>query len=466
MKPLLKLVILGRPNVGKSTLFNRLAGRRLAIVHDQPGVTRDWREAEGRLADLRFHICDTAGLDGFESPEIKEQITQQTNQLIEKADILLFMLDGREGITSSEEMLAQQARLTQKPLALIANKCEGKAGRENLYDAYRLGLGDPIPLSAEHGEGLDDLYQALAPYFKEAQDQDQNDVADEAENQAAETLSLSAHASPLRLAIVGRPNVGKSTLMNALLGESRVLTGDQPGMTRDAVTIPWQYDQQNIQLVDTAGLRRRSRIEESLEKFAAHRSLVEIRYANVVVLVLDAHDPLNKQDLTIASQVVEEGRALVIALNKWDSADQREWHNIVYKLGQSLPQVKGVPMIPISALKKRNLDKLMNAVLRIYGLWQYRISTAHLNQWLGMAIERHPPPLSGSTRVRLKYVTQIKTRPPTFVLFASKPVEIPDSYMRYLMTSLRETFDLPGIPLRLLLRKGKNPYQPGHSKDK
>lgn len=444
---LLRLVILGRPNVGKSTLFNRLAGRKLAIVHNQPGVTRDWREAEGKLADLRFHICDTAGLDGFESPEIKEQITQQTNQLIQKADILLFMTDAREGMTSSEEMLAQQARLTEKPLVVIANKCEGREGRQNLYEVYRLGLGDPIPVSAEHGEGLDDLYQALVPYFKEQQDHEEEQPSPE-------------ELRPLRLAIVGRPNVGKSTLMNVLLGESRVLTGDQPGITRDAVTIPWQYEKREIQLVDTAGLRRRSRIEESLEKFSARSSLEEIRYAQVVVLVLDAHDPLNKQDLTIASHVIEEGRGLVIALNKWDSADQKEWHNIVHKLGQSLSQVKGIPIIPISALKKRNLDKLMKAVLEIDRLWHHRISTSQLNQWLGMAMERHPPPLSGNTRIKIKYATQIKSRPPTFALFVSKPVELPDSYTRYLMTSLRDTFHLPGVPLRLLLRKGKNPYDP------
>jgi GTPase len=448
-EPLLKLVILGRPNVGKSTLFNRLAGRKLAIVHNQPGVTRDWREAEGKLADLHFHICDTAGLDGFESPEIKEQITQQTSQLIQKADILLFMTDAREGITSSEVMLAQQARLTEKPLIMIANKCEGREGRQNLYEVYRLGLGDPIPVSAEHGEGLDDLYQALVPYFKEEEEED-----------PVEAPPLPEEMRPLRLAIAGRPNVGKSTLMNALLGESRVLTGDQPGITRDAVIIPWHYEKREIQLVDTAGLRRRSRIEASLEKFSARSTLEEIRYAQIVVLVLDAHDPLNKQDLTIASHVIEEGRGLVIALNKWDSADQKEWHNIVHKLGQSLSQVKGIPIIPISALKKRNLDKLMKAVLQMDQLWHHRISTSQLNQWLEMAIERHPPPLSGGTRVKIKYATQIKTRPPTFALFVSKPVELPDSYTRYLMTSLRDTFNLPGVPLRFLLRKGKNPYDP------
>ena len=447
-EPLLKLVILGRPNVGKSTLFNRLAGRKLAIVHNQPGVTRDWREAEGKLADLHFHICDTAGLDGFESPELKEQITQQTNQLIQKADILLFMTDAREGITSSEVMLAQQARLIEKPLIMIANKCEGREGRQNLYDVYRLGLGDPIPVSAEHGEGLDDLYQALVPYFKEE------------EEDPVEAPPLPEEMRPLRLAIAGRPNVGKSTLMNALLGESRVLTGDQPGITRDAVIIPCHYEKREIQLVDTAGLRRRSRIEASLEKFSARSTLEEIRYAQIVVLVLDAHDPLNKQDLTIAAHVIEEGRGLVIALNKWDSADQKEWHNIVHKLGQSLSQVKGIPIIPISALKKRNLDKLMKAVLQMDQLWHHRISTSQLNQWLEMAIERHPPPLSGGTRVKIKYATQIKTRPPTFALFVSKPVELPDSYTRYLMTSLRDTFNLPGVPLRFLLRKGKNPSDP------
>ena len=409
----MKIVILGRPNVGKSTLFNRLTHRQMAIVHNQPGVTRDWREADGKLADLSFQICDTAGLDGFESPEIKQQIAYQTQQLIEQADILLFMMDGREGITSSEKTLALQIRTSLKPYILLVNKCESRDGNANLYEAYRLGLGDPIRLSAEHGEGMDDLYQALLPYFKD-------------EDETAEDLDLPP-TKALRLAIVGRPNVGKSTLINALLGETRVLTGNQPGITRDAVTISWQYDQQEIQLIDTAGLRRRSRIQETLEKSSAHSSLLEIKYAHVVLLVLDAHDPLNKQDLNIASHVIEEGRALVIAINKWDEADPKQLADVIDKLSQSLAQVKGVPLIPISALKHKNLDKMMKSVLKMHQLWDFRIPTAPLNQWLQEALERHAPPLSGSTRVRIKYATQIKTRPPTFALFASKPVEIPDS---------------------------------------
>ncbi len=438
----MKLVILGRPNVGKSTLFNRLANRQLAIVHNQPGVTRDWREAEGRLAELEFQICDTAGLEGFESPEIKEQIVYQTQNLIQQADVLLFMMDGREGITASEKNLAQQVRESQKPYILLVNKCEGRQGQAHSFDAYSLGLGTPISLSAEHGEGIDDLYHALLPHFTFSENEEDQEKAPKA----------------LRLAIVGRPNVGKSTLTNTLLGETRVLTGDQPGITRDAVTISWQYQSQEIQLIDTAGLRRRSRIEQALEKASAYSSLAEIKYAHVVMLVLDANDPLNKQDLTIASHVIEEGRALVIAINKWDEADQKQWSDIVYKLSQSLAQVKGVPLIPISALKNRNLDKLMQAVLKMHTLWDTRIPTAQLNQWLEQAIDRHPPPLSSGTRVRIKYATQIKTRPPTFALFASKPVEIPESYKRYLMTSFREAFDMPGVPLRFLLRKGKNPY--------
>ena len=446
----MKIVILGRPNVGKSTLFNRLTQRQRAIVHDQPGVTRDWREADGTLADLSFRVCDTAGLDGFESPEIKQQIAHQTQQLITQADILLFMMDGREGLTASELTLAHQIRLSLKPSILLVNKCESRNRQTNVYEAYRLGLGDPIRLSAEHGDGMDDLYDALVPYFKEREHSSGID----------EKLDLPA-TKDLRLAIVGRPNVGKSTLINALLGERRVLTGDQPGITRDAVTISWQYDQQNIQLIDTAGLRRRSRIQETVEKSSAHSSLIEIKYAHVVVLVLDAHDALNKQDLNIASHIVDEGRALVIAINKWDEANPQQLAEVMDKLSQSLAQVKGVPLIPISALKYRNLDKMMKAVLKMHQLWDFRIPTAQLNQWLQNALERHAPPLSGSTRVRIKYATQIKTRPPTFALFASKPVEIPDSYRRYLMTSLREAFDLPGVPLRFLLRKGKNPFVDG-----
>jgi GTP-binding protein len=443
---LLKILILGRPNVGKSTFFNRLVGRKLAIVHDQPGVTRDWKEGKGKLADLEFMLYDTPGLEGFEEPELKKQIIYQTDKLIEKADILLLIVDARAGITKSDEVLAQQLRAVGKPIIMIANKCEKKDSLHSLYEVYQLGLGEPIAFSAEHGEGMDDLYQVLLPYFQRIKDLEP-------------PLFPSVDMSTLRLAIIGRPNVGKSTLINALLGEERVLTGNQAGITRDAVSVSWRYREQEIKLIDTAGLRRRSRVQSSLEKFSVRSSLEEICYAHVVILVLDAHDPLNKQDLTIASHVIEEGRALVIALNKWDNADHSEWHNITHKLGQSLSQVKGVPIIPISALKKRNLDKLMKAVLEVYKLWGYRIPTAQLNQWLASALDRHPPPLSGNTRVKIKYATQVKTRPPTFALFVSKPVELPDSYLRYLMTSLREVFNLPSVPLRFLLRKGKNPFQ-------
>ena len=443
MASLLNVVILGRPNVGKSTLFNRLSGKRTALVHDRPGVTRDWRSAEGGLADLNFLIYDTAGLDGFESPEIKEQILIQTDHLLQDADIILFVVDGREGITASEKMLAQKVRELSKPVILIANKCEGKSAQHHVHDAYGLGLGDPLPFSAEHGQGMDNLYHALLPYFK---------------SEAEMPLPSLQKKDSLRLIIAGRPNVGKSTLMNAFLGESRVLTGDQPGLTRDSVMISWRFADQEIELVDTAGLRRRHRIDDGLEKLSAQKSLLEIRYAHVVILVLDAHDPLNKQDLTIAAQVIEEGRVLVLALNKWDEADHKQWPDILHKIGQSLSQVKGIPIIPISALRHQNLDKLMKAVLKSYTLWQSRISTGQLNQWLNNAVERHPPPLSQGMRIRFKYGTQIKSRPPTFVFFVSKPVDVPESYMRYLMDSLRASFDLTGIPLRLFLRKGKNPY--------
>ena len=457
MEPLINILILGRPNVGKSTLFNRLVGRRMAIVHDEPGVTRDWRQATGHLAGLSFNVFDTAGLEGFEDPVLKEQIARQTEQLIHRADVVLFLVDAREGVMASERKLAQQIRQIEKPVVLMANKCEGREGRTNLYDFYALGLGEPLPFSAEHGEGINDLYEILQPLC----------TARAAPDTSVDTRTLTGEKDqeteeetkgPLRLAIVGRPNVGKSTLTNAFLREERVLTGDRPGLTRDAVTISWSFNGQEIQLIDTAGLRRRSRIEETLEKSAAHSSIVEIRYAHVVIMVLDAQDPLNHQDLTIAAHVIEEGRALVIALNKWDEADHKILPDLLDKLSKSLPQIKDVPIIPISALRKHNLTKLMIATLEMNTLWRRRIPTAPLNQWLQEAIERHPPPLSGKTRVRLKYITQIKSRPPTFALFVSKPVDLPDSYLRYLVNSMRECLNMPGVPIRLLMRKGKNPY--------
>lgn len=439
----LKIAIVGRPNVGKSTLYNRLAGRRLAIVEDIPGVTRDWQKTQGQLWDINLEIYDTAGLEGFESEIIKDQIVIQTMNVLNDVDVILMVIDSREPILASDRKLAQMLRRLQKPLILIANKCEGKRKQEGYLESFTLGIGEPIPFSAAHGEGLDDLYQGLSPYV---QDQEFEEIQATSKDQ-------------LKLAIVGRPNVGKSTLINALMGEERLLTGDQPGITRDAIAIDWVYKNHSIQLIDTAGMRRKARIDEHLERLSVQDTLETIRYAQVVVIVMDANEPLNKQDLTIASHVLEEGRALIIALNKWDEADQQILPEIRRSLSSLLSQARGLRLQPISALKKKNLDDLMGHVLDAYKLWNTRISTSQLNRWLEGALARHAPPLSGQTPIRIKYATQIKTRPPTFVLFASKPVDLPASYMRYLETSLRDCFNLPGVPLRLFLRKGKNPYE-------
>lgn len=443
MTKYLKIAIVGRPNVGKSTLYNRLAGRKLAIVEDTPGVTRDWQQTQGQLWDLNLEIYDTAGLEGFESALIKDQIMVQTLHVLTDVDVMLMIIDSREPILASDRKLAEMLRKIKKPIILIANKCEGRKRQEGYLESFTLGLGNPIPFSATHGEGLDELYSALLPYAKDLE-------VSEIENTSNEQL---------KLAIVGRPNVGKSTLMNALLGEDRLLTGDQPGITRDAIAIDWSYKDYSIQLIDTAGMRRKARIDDQLERLSVQDSLETIRYAQVVIIVMDANDPLNKQDLTIASHVLEEGRALIIALNKWDEADQQKLPEIRRSLSSLLSQAKGLRLQPISALKKKNLDELMTHVIEAYQLWNTRIPTSQLNRWLEEALARHAPPLSGQTPIRIKYATQIKTRPPTFVLFASKPVDLPASYMRYLETSLRDCFNLPGIPLRLFLRKGKNPYE-------
>lgn len=448
MKKLKRIAILGRPNVGKSTLFNRLVGKKIAIVHNEPGVTRDWREAPARLSDLRFSLIDTAGLEGFESLELKGQIDAQTEKVLETADLIFFIIDGREGVTASDRVLAQKARLTQKPVVFLVNKCEGEVAKEALPEAYRLGFENPIPFSAEHGEGLDDLYDQLRPYLDEKAQE-----GEEAEGQETQAV-------PLKIAVIGRPNVGKSTLMNTLLGEERLLTGDQPGVTRDTIRIPFTYGGRNLLLADTAGLRRKARIEEGLEKASTLSTLEAIRYAQVVILVVDALEPLNKQDLTIASLVVREGRALVIALNKWDLADHSILPDLKHRLENALSQIAGVPFIPLSVLRNKNIDKLMAAVFQTEEAWNKRISTAVLNKWLAEVEARHPPPIVRGTRIRLKYMTQVKIRPPTFSLFLSKARDLPNSYVRYLEKKLREDFNLFGIPLRLQLRQGKNPYGP------
>ena len=443
----LKIAIIGRPNVGKSTLFNRLAGRKLAIVHDQPGVTRDRKEAEATLQDMKLQIIDTAGYEYSNEDNLERRMWEQTKLAINDADVCLFLYDAREGLQPYDEHFADILRRSHKPTVLLANKCEGKLQEDGRFEAYKLGLGEPIPFSAEHGLGMSDLYDALKPFYKKASPEPAQDEGDNDQR-------------PIQLAIVGRPNVGKSTLVNALLHENRMLTGPEAGVTRDAITCDWQWRGHKIKLVDTAGLRRQSRVSDSLEKMSAASSKHAAYLAQVVVLVLDADAVLDKQDLTIASNVLDEGRALIIAVNKWDIANRRETlEKLNYKLKTSLTQAEGIPTVTISALKNEGLDKLMSAVLKVYKRWNSRVPTAPLNKWFADVTGAYPPPLGkNKRRIKLRYITQAKTRPPAFYIFSSNPEGLPDSYLRYLTNDLRQTFDMGGIPLRITVRKTDNPY--------
>jgi GTP-binding protein len=449
------VAIIGRPNVGKSTLFNRLVGKRLALVDDTPGVTRDWREGEGRIASLRFRVLDTAGLEDAPEDSLAGRMRRQTEQALRAADVTLFLIDARAGVTPLDEYFADLLRKESTPVILVANKCEGRAGEPGLLESFALGLGDPVPVSAEHGEGMGDLFEALLPHAEAAEAR-----PPDAEGEG-ESIEEEEDRGPLQLAIVGRPNVGKSTLINRLLGEERLLTGPEAGITRDSIAVDWQFKGRPVKLVDTAGLRRRARISEKLEKLSGSDAMRAIRFAQVVVLMLDSEQMLEKQDLTIARQVVDEGRALVIAVNKWDLVKDRKavLKTLHEKLGITLPQVRGIPVVTISALEGRNLDRLLATVFDIYDIWRSRISTAKLNAWLMAMTEAHPPPLASGRRVKLRYATQIKTRPPTFAIWCSRGDVLPDSYSRYLVNGLREDFALEGVPLRINLRKGKNPYE-------
>ena len=453
-----KVVIVGRPNVGKSTLFNRLVGRRLAIVDETPAVTRDRREGRAKLGDLRFQVLDTPGLEEAAPGSLEGRMQAQTERALEDADVALFLIDARAGITPLDEHFARWLRKGGPPVVPLANKCEGRGGSDGVLEAYSLGLGDAIPISAVHGEGMADLYEVLAPFVKlggmEA-DEGAGAAGEEAVGDVEET-----DTRPMQLAIVGRPNVGKSTLVNKLLGEERMLTGPEPGMTRESIAIEWRYGARPVRLVDTAGLRRRARVAAKLEKLSVEETLRTIRLAEVVVLVVDATQLLEKQDLAIAKMVLDEGRALVIGLNKWDIVEHgaKALSNFRDRLATSLPKARGAPHVCISALTGRRLDQLMEGVFSAYEVWNRRVPTAQLNHWLEEAIRRHPPPVAVGRRLRLRYMTQVKARPPTFVLFASRPAELPESYIRYLANGLRKTFDLPGVPIRLHVRKGKNPY--------
>lgn len=451
------VAIVGRPNVGKSTLFNRLVGRRVAIVDDTPGVTRDRREGAGRLADLEFRVIDTAGFEEAGPETLQGRMREQTERALADADLALLLIDARAGVTPMDEHFVELVRRRGGPVVLIANKCEGRASHGGLIDAYALGLGEPVALSAEHGEGMAELYAAIAERMRASEES-----ADEAGGGDADTGAEEEPAA-LRLAIVGRPNVGKSTLVNRLIGEDRLLTGPEAGITRDAIDVMWEWRGRPLQLTDTAGLRRKSRIADRLERLSTQDTQRAIRFAHVVVLVLDGRDMLEKQDLTIARQVLEEGRALIIAANKWDLVeDKREaLARLRDRFEQSLPQARGAPVMTVSAFTGERLPTLLDKAFEIYDIWNRRIATGPLNQWLAEATGAHPPPLANGRRIRLRYMTQARTRPPTFVVFASQPAGLPESYVRYLVNGLRDAFGFAGVPLRLHLRKGKNPYASG-----
>jgi len=454
-----KVAIVGRPNVGKSTLFNRLVGRRLALVDDTPGVTRDRREGEARLYDLVFRAIDTAGLEDVRDDSLEARMRAQTERAVAAADVALLVVDARAGITPLDRHFADWLRRGKTPVVVVANKCEGAAGEAGGLEAFGLGLGEPVPISAEHGLGLSDLHDALCAHLAA-----EPEAAPQGEGAAPQAEGGAANAGGadgvLQLVIVGRPNVGKSTLVNRLIGEERLLTGPEAGITRDAIAVDWSYRGRALRLIDTAGLRRRARATEKVEKLSAADTRRAIDFAQVVILLIDAGMPMEKQDLTIARQVIDEGRALVIAVNKWDACADREaaMRAVRDRLTRSLPQVQGVPVVTLSALRGQNLDRLMRAVFAAYEVWNRRVPTAALNRWLGEITAAHPPPAPGGRRLRLRYMTQAKTRPPGFILFCSRPQALPDSYLRYLENALRRDFDLPGTPIRMSLRKGENPY--------
>ena len=448
----LTVAIVGRPNVGKSTLFNRLVGKRLALVTAEPGLTRDRREGAARLLDLEFTAIDTAGLEEAAEASLEARMRAQTERAVAAADLALLLIDARAGLTPLDRYFADWLRRGPTPVVLVANKCEARAGEAGRLEAFALGLGEPVPVSAEHDLGLPDLRDAIEDVLEGLQIQRQ--VEETAPGEEVESARV------LQLAIVGRPNVGKSTLVNRLVGEERVLTGPEAGITRDAIAVEWSYKGRPIRLIDTAGLRRRAKAVQRIEKLSAADALRAIDFAQVVVLLVEAEAPMERQDLTIARRVVDEGRALVIALNKWDICVDRQaaMTALGERLQRSLPQTRGLPLVPVSALTGHNLERLLEAVFAAYEVWNRRLPTPALNRWLGGMVQRHPPPAPGGRRVKLRYMTQAKTRPPRFVIFCSKPQAVPESYLRYLENALRDDFDLPGTPIRITLRKGKNPY--------
>ncbi len=447
------VAIVGRPNVGKSTLFNRLVGRKLALVDDRPGVTRDRREGEARLLGLEFRIIDTAGYEDEDPLTLPGRMRAQTEAAVRDADVALFLIDAREGITPLDSEIARWLRVGETPVVLVANKAESRAGEAGVLDAYRLGLGDPIPLSAEHGEGVADLFSALQPLVE-------RESADDAEGEEDD--------SPLKLAIVGRPNAGKSTLVNKMVGEERLITGPEAGITRDSISLDWTWKGRDgithpVRLVDTAGLRKRAKITDKLEKLSSADARRAIDMAEVVILLLDATRGLEAQDLRIAEQVIEEGRALIVAINKWDVAEEASslFNGIKGALEEGLAQIKAIPVLTVSAKTGKGIDALLGAALELREQWSRRIGTGELNRWFENAVDTNPPPAPGGKRIKLRYITQVNTRPPSFVVFGTRTTELPESYRRYLLNSMRRDLGIGPVPLRLTLRSPKNPFDKG-----
>lgn len=460
-----KVAIVGRPNVGKSTLFNRLVGKKLALVDDTPGVTRDRREGEAHLGDLTFTIIDTAGLEEATDDSLEARMRRQTDAAIADADVCLLLMDARAGVTPLDKRFAQILRKFPTPVILAANKCEGGAGEAGRMEAYELGLGAPIPLSAEHGEGLSALYQSLQPYADAVSESEARQALEEAEAESEDPFDPDTPwepdlEAPLRIAVVGRPNVGKSTLVNLLLGEDRMMTGPEAGITRDSIGVEWVWNGRRVKLWDTAGMRRRARVIQKLEKLSVADTLRAIRFAEVVAITLDASIPFERQDLHIADLVEREGRGMIIVVNKWDTVEnpQEKLRELKEELTRLLPQVRGLPIVTLSALTGRGTDKLMPAIDKVHALWNTRVSTAKLNRWLEDAVARHPPPASKGRAINLKYMAQVKSRPPTFAVFSSRAAEVPTAYKRFLVNGLREAFDIPAVPIRLFMRARKNPF--------
>jgi len=454
------LALVGRPNVGKSTLFNRLTGTKHALVHDRPGVTRDWREGKATLAGLRFKVMDTAGLEESDADSVEGRMWQQTLRAIELADAVLFMLDGHSGVLPHDAMLANELRQLDKPVILAINKCDSpKLFAAAVGEAHALGLGDPFGMSAEHGDGILHLSESITAAYEKLKNTGRLPPDDDEKGQGDK---------PVQIAIIGRPNAGKSTLMNAYLGQERVLTGPQAGMTRDAIAVTTTLAGKPVTLVDTAGIRRRTRRDDQLEEMAVRDGLRVIRFAQVVIVVVDVLQGFAKQDLTLLREVIEEGRALVVAANKWDQVEQPKLveKQLQIAIEEILPQVRGVPIIPISAIKQKGLDALIKAAFRSYDVWNKRVSTAALNRFLQDIVASHPPPLVQKRRIKLRYMTQVKSRPPTFAIFSSRADALPVAYQRYIINELRKSFKLPGVPVRILLRKGDNPYAPKKKRGK